>query len=171
MDVQGGGAALGLALLALAQVVGLVLIPFGLPGIWLQVLAACVYGWFVPDSIGWVAIAAVVALAVVAEVVEFALGGRYARKYGGGNRAAWGAILGGIVGAVVGVPIFLVGSVIGAFIGAFLGAALGEYTVQGSLSPALRAGWGAFLGRLAATAAKSAIGVVVAAIALISPWI
>lgn len=165
-----GGHALGYGLLALAQLLGLLAIPFGLPGIWVQVAALGAYAWFGPGTVGWPSIAACVVLAVIAEVVEFVLGGRYAKKYGGGNRAAWGAILGGIVGALVGVPIFLIGSVIGAFIGAFLGAVLGEYTAQRSLEPALKAGWGAFLGRLAATAAKAAIGAGVAVIALVAAW-
>ena len=167
MDAPGWG----YALLALAQVLGLLLIPFGLPGIWVQVAALCAYAWFGPGTVGWVPIVVVTLIAIVAEVIEFALGGRFAKKYGGGRRAAWGAILGGIVGAIVGVPVFLIGSVIGAFLGSFLGAALGEYTAQRSHEAALKAGWGAFLGRLAATAAKSALGAVVAAVALLSAWI
>jgi uncharacterized protein YqgC (DUF456 family) len=143
-------------LLALSQLAGLILVPFGLPGTWVQVLGVVGYG-FATDfrTVGWATITFVLVLAAVGEVVEFALGGRYARKYGGSRRAAWGAILGGIVGAFVGVPIFLIGSVIGAFVGAFAGAAL-------------RVGWGAFVGRMVATAAKSAIGVAIAAVALLS---
>jgi uncharacterized protein YqgC (DUF456 family) len=160
---------MGYALLVLVQAAGLLLIPFGLPGTWLQVLGLVGFAWLTGfESVGAVPIAAVVALAVVGEVAEFALGGRYARKYGGSKRAAWGAILGGVVGAVVGVPVFLVGSVIGAFLGAFAGAALLELTHSPDARAALRVGWGAFVGRLAATAAKSALGVVIAAVALLA---
>ena len=157
------------ALLALAQLAGLLLIPFGLPGTWLQVGAVVAFG-FLTDfaTLGTVPIVTGLALAVVGEVVEFALGGRYARKYGGSRRAAWGAILGGLVGAFVGVPVFLVGSVIGAFVGAFAGAALMELTRSPDTRAALRVGWGAFVGRMVATAAKSAIGVAIAAVALLA---
>jgi uncharacterized protein YqgC (DUF456 family) len=156
------------ALLVLAQAAGLLLIPFGLPGTWLQVLALVGYG-FATDfrTVGVVPIAIAVVLAVTGEVVEFVLGGRYARKYGGSKRAAWGAILGGLVGALLGVPVPIIGSVIGAFVGAFAGAALLELTHKSDHRAALRVGWGAFVGRLVATAAKSAIGVAIAAVALL----
>jgi hypothetical protein len=157
------------ALLVLAQVAGLLLIPFGLPGTWLQVLGLVGHAALTDfTTVGAVPLVLVVALAAVGEVVEFVLGGRYAKKYGGSTRAAWGAILGGLVGAFVGVPVFLVGSVIGAFVGAFAGAALMELTRSPDARAALRVGWGAFVGRLVATAAKSAIGVAIAAVALLS---
>lgn len=157
------------ALLVLAQVAGLMLVPFGLPGTWVQVLAVCAYAFATGFStVGTATIVIVLALAAVGEVIEFALGGRYARKYGGSRRAAWGAILGGLVGAFIGVPIFLVGSVIGAFVGAFAGAALLELTRNPEVRGALRVGWGAFVGRLVATAAKSAIAVAIGAVALLS---
>jgi uncharacterized protein YqgC (DUF456 family) len=157
------------ALLVLFQAAGLLLIPFGLPGTWLQVLGLVGYG-FATDfrTVGALPVVIVVVLAVLGEVVEFVLGGRYARKYGGSKRAAWGAIVGGLVGAFVGVPVFLIGSVIGAFAGAFAGAALLEMTSKSDHRAALRVGWGAFVGRLVATAAKSAIGVAIAAVALLS---
>lgn len=157
------------ALLALALIGGLLLVPFGLPGTWVQVLGVAAYGALTDfRTVGWVTIGLVLALAVIGEVVEFALGGRYARKYGGSRRAAWGAILGGVIGAFVGVPVFLVGSVIGAFLGAFAGAALMELTRSPDARAALRVGWGAFVGRLVAVAVKSAIGVAIAAVALLS---
>ncbi len=156
-------------LLALAQLVGLLLIPLGMPGIWLQVAALIGYAWFTGfATIGAPSIVAVALLALLAEIAEFLLGGRYARRYGGGRRAEIGAILGGIVGAIVGLPLPLIGSVVGAFVGAFTGAALLELTTRRGAGPALRAGWGAFLGRVVATAMKGAVSVVVAAIALIS---
>lgn len=160
---------MGYALLVLAQVAGLLLIPFGLPGTWVQVGAVAAYG-FATDfqTIGWGTFALLLVLAAAGEAMEFALGGRYARKYGGSRRAAWGAILGGLVGAFVGVPVFLIGSVIGAFVGAFVGAAAMELTRKSELRGALRVGWGAFVGRMVATAAKSAIGVAIAAVALLS---
>lgn len=165
---------MSIALLAAAQVLGLLLIPFGLPGTWIQVAALVVYGWTTGwATVGPVSIVFAVAIAIVAEVIEFVLGGRYAEKYGGSKRAAWGAILGGIVGAIVGVPIFLIGSVIGAFVGSFAGAMIFELTNSADWKnpewrSAARVGWGALLGRLAATAAKCGIGVAIAAIALIA---
>jgi len=156
-------------LLAVAQIAGLILIPFGLPGLWLQVGALAVFGWATGfETIGAVAIGVVLFLAVVAEVAEFLLAGRYARKYGGGRRASWGAVLGGIAGALLGLPIPLLGSVFGAILGAFVGALALELTTGRGTAPALRAGWGALLGRLVATAMKGGVGVVVAVFALLT---
>jgi uncharacterized protein len=156
------------ALLALAQLLGLLMVPLGLPGTWLQVVAIGAYAYAMHWRGGWWIFALALAMAAVAEVIEFILGGSFARKYGGSRRAAWGAILGGLVGAFMGFPIPVIGSVIGAFIGAFVGAAALEMTAGAEARSALRVGWGAFLGRLAAAAMKSAVGVLIAAIALVS---
>lgn len=156
------------ALLALGQLAGLLMVPLGLPGTWLQVIAIGAYAYATHWRLGWWIFGIALVLAAMAEVVEFVMGGRFARKYGGSRRAAWGAIIGGLIGAFVGTPVPVIGSVIGAFVGAFLGAALLELTSSSEVRGALRVGWGAFLGRLAAAAMKSAVGVLIAAIALVS---
>ncbi|HET7275610.1 MAG TPA: DUF456 domain-containing protein [Longimicrobiaceae bacterium] len=156
-------------LLVLAQVTGLVLIPFGLPGLWLQAGALAAFGWWTDfTTVGFVPIALALFLALLAEIAEFLLGGRYARRYGGGRRAAVGAIIGGIVGAIVGLPVPLIGSVIGAFVGSFIGAAVLEWTRGEGTRPAVRAGWGAFLGRVVATALKGGVGVVIAVLSVLT---
>src|SRR5258706_4458209 len=114
---------------------------------------------------GLCATTVVLALALLGEFIETWLGFRFARKYGASKRAAWGALIGGLVGAVVGVPVPVIGSVIGAFVGSFAGAVVFEYSTSGA-GTALRAGWGALLGRAAATVAKTAVGVVIAVVAL-----
>jgi uncharacterized protein len=146
-------------LLVLALIVGLMLIPFGLPGLWVMVGAALVYSWAEPGRIGVPTLVIITLMAVVAEILEFLSAGRYARKYGGSPRAAWGAILGGIVGAIVGVPIPIVGSVIGAFVGSFAGALAAELTLGFRVGSATRVATGALIGRIVATALKVAIGV------------
>ncbi len=151
-----------------AQVVGLFLVALGFPGLWLQVVALGVYAWaggFV--AVSPISVGVVVFLALLAELAEFLLGGRYARKYGGGSRAALGAIIGGVVGALLGLPIPLLGSVFGAMLGAFVGAFLLELTTGRGATPALRAGWGAFLGRVVATAMKAGVGVVILVLTVI----
>src|SRR2546430_8356776 len=85
------------------------------------------YGWFTGfRSVGVATIGAVLGLAFLGEIVEWWLGFRLTRTFGGSRRSAWGALVGGIVGAVLGVPVPIVGSVIGAFLGSFAGAALFE---------------------------------------------
>ncbi|HKE90045.1 MAG TPA: DUF456 domain-containing protein [Gemmatimonadales bacterium] len=159
---------MAVALLIVCLVAGLVLVPFGLPGLWLMVLGVIGYGWLTGfHAVGAWIIVLVVGLAFVGEIVEWWLGFRFAIKYGGSRRAGWGALIGGIVGAVVGVPVPVIGSVIGAFIGSFAGAALFEYTRERHAGVAVRAGWGAMLGRAVAAGAKIALGLVIAVVAVV----
>ncbi|MGH7526967.1 MAG: DUF456 domain-containing protein [Gemmatimonadales bacterium] len=154
-------------LLIACSLAGLLLIPFGLPGLWVMVLGLLAYGWLTDfRSMTAGVIVLVLGLALVGEVVEAWLGFRFARRYGGSSRAGWGALVGGLVGAVIGVPVPLIGSVIGGFVGAFAGAALFEYTRERHSETAARAGWGAVLGRAAAAGVKMALGVVIAVVGL-----
>jgi hypothetical protein len=153
-------------LMAACFLVGLALIALGLPGLWVMVAAVVAYGWLTDfQAIGTWTIVVVVALAGAGEVIEAWLGFGLARRYGGSSRAGWGALVGGLVGAIVGVPVPVLGSVIGAFVGSFAGAVVFEYSKSGA-GTAVRTGWGALLGRAAATAAKTAVGVVIAVVAL-----
>jgi uncharacterized protein YqgC (DUF456 family) len=154
------------ALLVLAiGLVGLVLIPLGLPGLWVILLGILGYGWLTDfRTIGVGLLTIVLLLAVLGEAVEAWLGYRFAKRYGGSSRAGWGALVGGLVGAIVGVPVPLIGSVIGGFVGAFAGAALFEYSRARHSEGAVKAGWGAMLGRAVAAAVKMAVGVVMVVI-------
>jgi uncharacterized protein len=153
-------------LLALCCVGGLALVPLGLPGLWVMVLGVIGYGWLTSfRTIGVATIAIVVALALFGEILDAWLGFGLARRYGGSRRAAWGALVGGMVGAVVGVPVPIIGSVIGALVGSFGGAALFEYSWSGVPGTAVRAGWGAVLGRAAAAATKIGLGIAIAVLA------
>lgn len=146
---------------------GLVLIPLGLPGLWLIVLGIVAYGWLTDwREVTGLVIAIAVGLAALGEAIEAWIGFRFAQRYGGSRRAGWGALVGGLAGAFVGVPVPLIGSVVGGFVGAFAGAALFEYTNARKSDVAARAGWGAVLGRAAAAALKMALGVVLAVGAL-----
>ncbi len=157
--------ALPALLLGICTILGLLLVPFGLPGLWVMVAGIVGYGWLTDfRSVGVATIGAVLGLAFLGEIVEWWLGFRLTRTFGGSRRSAWGALVGGIVGAVLGVPVPIVGSVIGAFLGSFAGAALFEYSLSRTTGTAVRAGWGAVVGRAAAAAAKIALGIVIAVI-------
>ena len=150
-----------MALLILGCVIILswVLIVLGLPGLWIMIATAVTYNLIVPgEPIGWFTLVAVAVLAFVAELLEFTMTGKYARKYGGSRRAGWGAIIGGIVGAMVGFPVPIVGPVIGAFVGSFVGALIAELGGGSSASDATRVAKGALIGRAVSTALKMGIG-------------
>ena len=154
-------------LLVAASLIGLVLIPLGLPGLWVILLGIVGYGWLTDfQTMSATFLVVIIALAILGEVFEAWIGFRYAQKYGGSRRAGWGALVGGVIGAIIGVPVPVIGSVIGGFAGAFVGAALFEYTAAKRTGGAVRAGWGAVLGRAAAAALKTAIGLVMVVAAL-----
>lgn len=149
-------------ILAVILVVSLFIIPLGLPGTWVMIAAGVGYSLLLPGTIGLVALVGTTAIAVVAEVLEFTLAGKYARKYGGSRRAGWGAIIGGTVGAIVGVPVPLVGPIIGAFAGAFAGALVAEFSRGSGVQASTRVATGALIGRAVAAAMKVAAGLVIA---------
>ncbi|HEX9581366.1 MAG TPA: DUF456 domain-containing protein [Gemmatimonadales bacterium] len=160
---------LGIALFILCSLGGLLLVPLGLPGLWIMVLGILGFGWLTDfRSVGVWTIALVLVLAFVGEVLESWIGFRLARRYGASSRAGWGALIGGIAGAVVGVPVPVIGSIIGGFVGSFAGAVVLEYTTSRSADIALGAGWGALLGRAAAAAAKVGLGLVIAVVGVVA---
>ncbi|MEK7402504.1 MAG: DUF456 domain-containing protein [Gemmatimonadota bacterium] len=150
-------------LLVAVLCIALFLIPLGLPGTWIMVAAAVAYSFLVAQSIGWVTLVAILVIAVVAEVLEFTLAGRYTKKYGGSERSSWGAIIGGLVGVFVGVPVPIVGPVVGGFLGAFVGALVAELTRGSGAEASTRAATGAVVGRVVAAALKVGLGMVIAA--------
>ena len=115
----------------------------------------------------WIAVGAIVLigigiLGVIAEVIEWSLSGKYARKYGGSRRAGWGAIIGGMIGAFAGVPVPIVGPMIGAFAGSFIGALVAELSTGNRAGASTKVATGALLGRVLATAVKMGIGCAIA---------
>jgi hypothetical protein len=151
-------------LLIAAIVLGLIMIPFGMPGTLVMFAAALCYYLLVPGGgIGLMTVIGVGVLMAVAEGLEWVLTSRFTKKYGGSRRAGWGAIIGGMVGAFMGVPIPIIGSIIGAFAGAFIGAFVFEWSREQNHGVATRVAWGALLGRVVAAAIKVAIGLAMAA--------
>lgn len=152
-----------LILFIAAMLLSIFVVPLGLPGTFIMVGLAILANYVAAAGIGWIAIGISLALAVVAEVLEWTMSARFALKYGGSKRAAWGAIIGGFVGAFAGIPVPVVGSMIGAFAGAFLGALIAEYTQPtADASSATRVATGALIGKAAATALKLAIAFTIA---------
>jgi len=125
-----------------------------IPGILLIYAGYLLYGF----ATGWEAYGLIVivgwsvvtALVLLLDVFAGAIG---ARKYGATRFGTWGSLIGGVIGALAaGFP--------GLILGPFVGATAGELLRGRSHREALRSGWGTFLGFMAGSVIKIAIGVV-----------
>ena len=159
-----------LAFYILVSLAGLVSLVFGLPGTFVILGASVLYGWYGGFSeITVRVIIILVVLALAGELIEFLLGILGSKKYESSNRAIVGSIIFGIIGAVMGAPFFFgIGAVIGAFAGAFAGAILMELSQGKKMDEAIKSGWGAFLGRVAGTISKGAVGIAMITITVLA---
>ena len=91
-----------LVILILFNACWLMLVPFTLPGNWLMIITTVLFAWWQRDSgvFSIYTLAAITALAVVGEILEFLGGMGGARKAGASWRGSLGAIIGAIVGAI-----------------------------------------------------------------------
>lgn len=145
------------------NVVWLTLVVFGLPGNWLIVLTTFLFAlWRRGDGVFSVyTLIAIIALCVIAELIEFfaAMGG--ARKAGAGWVASFGAIAGAITGAILGtilIPIPFFGTLIGACTGAGLLAWGLGFSGGKDMQESVRHGVGAGLGQFLGITTKIALG-------------
>jgi hypothetical protein len=161
---------LGLLLFFLAQLIALLMIPFGLPGTFLQVVAALALV-VATDGVrmSWPWVGVFLGFALLGELIEFLSGQWGAKRFGGSKKAAWGAIIGGLAGVFLGglIPIPVVGSLVMSFFGTFAGAIAGEMHNRNSTSPDLRIGFGAILGRACGVAVKLFIALLIAILSAI----
>lgn len=162
---------MALLLLAIVLIASLIMIPFGLPGLWVMLAAAVVYAYTGSGvAISTFTLIMIGILAVIAEVIEYVLSAKYVRIYGGSRRGAWGAIIGGTIGAIMGVPIPIIGSLVGAFAGSFAGALIAELGGGAAKRDASRAAFGALVGRAMAAAMKVAFGLAIAVWIFFAAW-
>jgi uncharacterized protein YqgC (DUF456 family) len=145
---------------------GLLIIPFGLPGVGLIFVSTLVYALMTDfrAAISMNFFLMLCLLTVVAETADNWLMALGAKKYGASRGAIWLSFLGGVLGGLLVGPLLalilgFLGPFLGAFVGAFLAVFLYEYFRNRQMKLALRAAWGAFLGRMAGILLKMMIGV------------
>jgi uncharacterized protein len=143
----------------LIMLVALLLVPLGVPGLWIMVAVLGVGVWL--GEVGWLLLIVCAAVAAAAELAEWVILDRMNARYGGSRMAFWGAIIGGIVGVFVGMPVPIVGSVLAGFLGSFVGAAAATIYETRHVESAARVGWGTLLGRMWAAGAKVAGGFII----------
>lgn len=163
--------ATGWGLFGLAIVVGLGLDLVGLFGNWI-ILAAVALAWVVTgfDHFGIVGLGFMAGFAVLGEVLETALAGYGARRFGGSKGSMVAALVGCLLGAIPGTGILpIIGTLIGACLGAFAGAALYEYIkLEKKPGEAMWTGLGAALGKVGGVFAKLFCGFAMLAIAALT---
>jgi uncharacterized protein YqgC (DUF456 family) len=156
---------LGETLLLLGMLLGLAIIPFGLPGA--AVILVCVFIYALATDFNAISVPFFILLCVVAVVAETAdnwLTAIGARRYGASTAAMWLSFPGALLGAIViGSPLVVMlgplGPVAGGILGAFASVVFYEYYRRKAWPEALRAGWGAFLGRMAGMMLKLIIAI------------
>lgn len=158
----------------LASLAGVVLVLLTLPGAWLIIIVALLCQWWRNgEMFSWWTIGIAVALAIIAEVVEFLASGAVAMKAGSSKRGALWAIIGSLVGAIAGSPFFFP---IGTIAGGMAGAGLATFFIERGVTrrtwgESAKAGSGAAAGRLAATAAKAAFAAAIGLLLTIAAFV
>ncbi|MEN8145045.1 MAG: DUF456 domain-containing protein [Gemmatimonadota bacterium] len=148
-------AILGLVLMLIC----LLLVPLGLPGVWIMLLVPTVGTYF--GDVGVVTYAVLIGIALVAELAEYVVIQQTTARYGASRRAFWGALGGGLVGGIVGTPIPVLGNLVGVFVGTFAGALLVAYAESRAAADSARVGWGAVVGRTLAAGVKILAGLAI----------
>jgi len=152
-----------------ALLFGLLITVMALPGLWLMLAATAGYAWLTHGAyIAWRTLAVLLALALVAEVIEAASAGAGAKRAGGGRRGLWGAIIGGILGGIFlsFIPIPILSTFVGVCLGTFLGATIAELSGGRELGRSAIIGVGAAAGRVKGTLLKLGFGLLMMAIVL-----
>lgn len=130
----------------------ILLIPLGLPGLWIMLAVATVATLVGPLS--WLSLVLLLGVVLAAEGIEFLLLARMGRRFGGSGRAFLGAVAGGILGAFAGAPVPVLGSVLFGLVGTFAGAAAVTLVETRSLRDGSRVGAGVLVARILATVVK-----------------
>lgn len=129
-----------------------------LPGVPLVFAGLFLMAWIGDfEVVGWVTLGILAVLTIIAWAVDFVAGALGARYLGASSRAFWGATIGAIAGLFFGLA--------GIILGPFIGAVIGELTGGSDMVSSGRAGVGAWLGMVVATAFK--LGIVFLMIGLV----
>jgi len=152
---------LGIVFYYLTMMLGVILVPLGIPGEFLVVLATGVFILIAgSDVVGWWVLVVLLLLGIIAELIEF-LAGMVGAKSKGSLWSGVGAIAGGLAGSIIGAPFgLIVGSLAGAFIGTFAGAYLVELHISKHSLQAANVAGAALFARLVGSGVKVAISII-----------
>ncbi|MEJ2368556.1 MAG: DUF456 domain-containing protein [Acidobacteriota bacterium] len=133
---------------------------FQIPGNWIMLLLAFLFGLYEHfHAVAWWVLLIGLVICGVGEIVEWGTGYLGPQRMGGSRLSGVGAILGSIVGALFGAAFgYGLGAIPGTILGAFAGALIVEIIRFKLMTGALKAGFGAAVGRAMGLAAKLGLG-------------
>src|SRR5262245_40435847 len=139
---------LSLLLLFAGCLIALASLVVGLPGTFLIVGIALLYGWATDfELVRWSTIGWLLVLALIGEGIELAATTAATAGTRPSRRVTIGAVVGAIAGAILGAPVFFgAGALFGALAGAFGGAYLAVRTEGGSVDESVATGIAAMKG-------------------------
>lgn len=145
---------------------------FSLPGNWVLLGLVILWGWTHPAlALGWGFYLTLLAVALVAEGVEFLFGYIGGAKYGASVQGNLGAFAGALVGAIACAPLFFgVGALAGALGGAYLGCFVLERFQGRSAPEAWQAAKGAMIGRMFGLVTKIGLGALMLTLTIRAIW-
>ena len=147
--------------LVIAILACLIIIPFGLPGTWLLLAVAGIYGW----ATGFTAVSTtnllvMTGLAGAGELLELAATALVGGDDPPSGRTRVLAVLGAVIGGILGAPFFFgLGALGGALLGAFGAATSSSLFEARGIGRSVRHGFGAVQGRLLGLVFKLAVAV------------
>jgi uncharacterized protein YqgC (DUF456 family) len=140
----------------LVIIAGLIMIILGLPGTFIIVIAALIYGFVTQFS--YITIWGFIFLMLIAiglELIEAGITWAAIQKTGASKRTFFGAVLGSILGGFWGTfTLPIVGTILGVIVGAASGAILTEWILTRDARHAVFAGIGVFVGSVSAKIIK-----------------
>jgi hypothetical protein len=146
----------GLSIFILILFAGIFSTILGIPGTIIILIDVILYAFITGfEKIGITIIVILIAITILAEGLDFALGLSGVAQMGITKRVVWISALSSLAGAMILTPVFFgLGTVLGIFLGGFACVLIFELLHQSRLKPALRAGYGAWLGIVAGRLAK-----------------
>lgn len=154
------------------NIVGILLVVVGLPGIWMMIAMAAGVNVWGPELFSWWTIGACVVLALLSEIADLVAAAGGSKVGGGGRRSGAFALIGGLVGAVVGAPFPpLIGAILWGVIGAGVGAILGELSCDRGWKQSMAVGGAAATGRLVGTIVKLATAMAIWVIIAVAAFV
>lgn len=147
----------------------------GLPSNWIVLGMIAVWKlidpWGSALGLTWLFIVVMVLIAIVGELLEWAIQIRFGRRYGSTTKGDIGGIIGSIIGAIVLLPLFFgLGAVIGALAGAYLGTLVMELAQSRRTGESHKAAWGATMGRSLGMAMKLGLGIAILFMSILRMW-